>query len=840
MADNKQVVIEFVGDTTKLNASVQELNTNLKQVSSNRFDEINKNFAILEQGAKKSGVGAKELSDRFKELGVSIPEEAMKEYATQIQDVAVKSVALRTQLANAKQALFDLAEQGKKGTKEWNEQVIAVEKLATKMQNLNKAVAGLGSSTKVLSGLIDGARGVAAGFQLATVGMQAFGGSTKENEKAIKTLVQSMAVLQALQEVQLLLEEESAAMQLILKGQRLAGAAAVQLQTLAESEYVIVSKAAAVAQWALNAAMNANPVLLLVGAIGAAVAALLYFTRGTEEANEETKKFNEELGKLDDTFQNSFIKRQKLTGELNDFEAKQLEINTEASKKSLAIIQEYEKKKNAIRGKFAPEKEFTEMQRIEEQRTQLLTGIEKNREVEIENERLAWLDKLSDEESDKVSKSEKKKQEERKKAQQLEIELAIRNIELKRNLELKGSEEDLALFKQVQQKKFELAKLGGAGLSELKTLLAEQKQAYDEYYGAILLTKSNADKEAMAQLKANYNDEQKFIEDFMSHKLEIEAAFDSMSFEDFKSWEEKKRKEYKETADAEIAEGKRALAEAIEKGKAEVEAANAEGKEKLKLKQLAFQKALEIAQEVSDAIFEIEKNNRDATLDAELSRLDRQKEKELSNKHLTEAQKDALNKKFHKLEADAKLKAWKADQKAAETQAAIKMALGVVNAWATSSTWVEALIRSAAVLAIGGIEIGIIASQKPPQFAEGTKGTKVTPPGFKWVGEKGPELLHEPGGAKIITHPDSMKILENYNLPAMPSFTPPMPQAPEMSAQNLAVIQQGIDYDKLGTVIAKKLRENPQTVVNLDKGGFSLYLIEKGRNVEKLNNRYEG
>ena len=55
----------------------------------------------------------------------------------------------------------------------------------------------------------------------------------------------------------------------------------------------------------------------------------------------------------------------------------------------------------------------------------------------------------------------------------------------------------------------------------------------------------------------------------------------------------------------------------------------------------------------------------------------------------------------------------------------------------------------------------MVASQPIPQFA---KGTKNAPSGFKWVGEEGPELIHDGGGYPIITHRESMKILEKYNI----------------------------------------------------------------------------
>ena len=68
---------------------------------------------------------------------------------------------------------------------------------------------------------------------------------------------------------------------------------------------------------------------------------------------------------------------------------------------------------------------------------------------------------------------------------------------------------------------------------------------------------------------------------------------------------------------------------------------------------------------------------------------------------------------------------------------------------------------AAAAGVLGSVQLGIIAGQPLPQFA---KGTKNAPSGFKWVGEEGPELIHDGGGYPIITHRESMKILEKYNI----------------------------------------------------------------------------
>lgn len=60
--------------------------------------------------------------------------------------------------------------------------------------------------------------------------------------------------------------------------------------------FSIASTAASVAQWALNVAMNANPVMLVVTAIGALVAALVWFFTQTETGRQLWGQFTSFLG----------------------------------------------------------------------------------------------------------------------------------------------------------------------------------------------------------------------------------------------------------------------------------------------------------------------------------------------------------------------------------------------------------------------------------------------------------------------------------------------------------------------------------------------------------------
>ena len=113
---------------------------------------------------------------------------------------------------------------------------------------------------------------------------------------------------------------------------------------------------------------------------------------------------------------------------------------------------------------------------------------------------------------------------------------------------------------------------------------------------------------------------------------------------------------------------------------------------------------------------------------------------------------------FAKKSADLKRKSAQQSKDLRLFETIINTATGVISALASSPPNVP---QSIATGVAGGLQAALIASQPLPQFA---KGTKNAPEGFKWVGEEGPELIYDRGGYPIITHRESMKILEKYNI----------------------------------------------------------------------------
>lgn len=154
--------------------------------------------------------------------------------------------------------------------------------------------------------------------------------------------------------------------------------------------------------------------------------------------------------------------------------------------------------------------------------------------------------------------------------------------------------------------------------------------------------------------------------------------------------------------------------------------------------------SLQFAQSLSNSIAQIRNNA--------LTYEQQQLQQQLDSNLITREEYESKVRELEKQKAEN-------NKDSATFGAIINTALAVTRALAEEN-YFEALLMAAA----GAAEIAVIQSQPIPQFATGTKDA---PAGFKWVGEEGPELIYDQGGYPIITHRESMKILEKYNIPSI-------------------------------------------------------------------------
>jgi hypothetical protein len=321
--------------------------------------------------------------------------------------------------------------------------------------------------------------------------------------------------------------------------------------------------------------------------------------------------------------------------------------------------------------------------------------------------------------------------------------------------------------------------------------------------------------------------------------LKLKATKDKEAVDkDYKQNSENSEKEFNAFMEQIYADNEQAYADSIARKQA-MEKAN---------RQAAKDQAIASIQTIANAEFEIDKANRDAKLDADIDALEQRKENELKNKDLTEAQKLAIQTKYGKLEAEAKKKAWEAEQDAKKKQAIINGALAITNIWATygGTNPVLAGILTAASIISTATQVRVIDSQPVPKFAKGKNLDGYE--GMAIIGEAGRELrLDSDGSMKMynratLDHVNADSIILPNNLTEALLKT----NIPAMNLRNMnAVTKQNIsakldiDYKKLARTLGEELKNSQKVSVNIDEKGFETRIMNGISERRVIDNRYK-
>lgn len=365
----------------------------------------------------------------------------------------------------------------------------------------------------------------------------------------------------------------------------------------------------------------------------------------------------------------------------------------------------------------------------------------------------------------------------------------------------------------------DLKRIYGKEEADLKAQYAAlEAKGYNGTYESFLKEEKNKLDAAASFAKKKLDTEKAWLDTGLVSKQQIEDDYQQWlkthkegEFDDFVAIEQKKIDELKKKAD-----------------------------EKKALEQELNNAGIELASQAASTMMDIANTQRQAAFDNQMSQLQKEKEAELSNKKLTEAQKEAINKKYADKEKALKRKKFEDDKKAKIAEAVINAALGVTKLAATSPPPdPRFFIGLGMIAATTAMQIAKIATTPVPQFA---KGTRNAPPGFKWVGEQGPELINTPGGHAIITATDSNQlsaIFDKYGLPGLQ-----VPQFKAASVSNMLSYQSdktggsAIDYDEMGRSIARHLPEGTKVNINMDKDGVHAYVTRSNSRVNYNNNKF--
>lgn len=321
------------------NAELNKVATTLGEVSSDLRD-FTSLFTGIKKGAKEAGdsikpirkniddvvKGAKGLSDSFlegftegllatlEEAGVGLDEfkKSLEDagfsfgsFGDEAEDVDSKMVPLKKQLRDITLQLQQLELAGEDGSAQYQDLAEKAGKLRDAIRGVSDTINKIGDGEIAIRAIGEAAQGVVGGFAVAQGAMGLFGAESEELQKTLLKVNSAMAILQGLQQLSAIAQKESNLALGISVIQGRIKNAQLALEGALESKNVIVKGAATVAQYALNAAMAANPIGLVVVAIAGIIAALTAYIRITGTAAARTGALNAALAASNEGFEQS-------------------------------------------------------------------------------------------------------------------------------------------------------------------------------------------------------------------------------------------------------------------------------------------------------------------------------------------------------------------------------------------------------------------------------------------------------------------------------------------------------------------------------------------------------
>lgn len=213
----------------------------------------------------------------------------------------------------------------------------------------NQAISNAASDTRGFD-QIGGALQLAIdGFGLATGAAEMLGISSEDLAQIQTKLQAAIAASNAMQSIQNTLQAQSAVMQGVNLVQTRLRAAAENLHTAAKGKGVIATAALTAAQWAFNAAANANPIGLLVVAIVAAIAAVYGLVKAFQAffgpSDEALENYQKQKQALEDMCEanDKLIDRMKARGAMEAELLNQSLLNKQAEKEAADALFEQAK-----------------------------------------------------------------------------------------------------------------------------------------------------------------------------------------------------------------------------------------------------------------------------------------------------------------------------------------------------------------------------------------------------------------------------------------------------------------------------------------------------------------
>lgn len=298
MATNKQIEIDLLIKTAKSVKSTEAQKAVLLDI----YDALKK----VEKGST--------VFDTLSEAADGL-KQSLGGVNASFEDIYGNVQPLTSRLGELEDRMYELALAGQQNTQEFKDlqaEAIKMRKTIIDVDDSIDAFAQKGAKIQALSNIVSGLAG-AFGSAQAAVGL--LGGNTDGFEKSLLKLQQVMMIMQGVQEVSNLLTQKNVVFEGIANFNRGIAIKLIGAKTVATAQEAVATGTATVAQRALNLAMSANPIGLIIVAVTALVGAY-YALSGSitgviDKQEEQDKKleqsksvinsYNDAIAALNDT-----------------------------------------------------------------------------------------------------------------------------------------------------------------------------------------------------------------------------------------------------------------------------------------------------------------------------------------------------------------------------------------------------------------------------------------------------------------------------------------------------------------------------------------------------------
>jgi tape measure domain-containing protein len=380
----------------------------------------------------------------------------------------------------------------------------------------------------------------------------------------------------------------------------------------------------------------------------------------------------------------------------------------------------------------------------------------------------------------------------------------------------KRYEEELKYAELLKQQRILIGELYGDPIAKIgaeKAFLEEKLRLQKKYndLSAVdnkMFTKTEVTNTNLERLNA----EQDFNQQAKALRME--------NYKDVKKTEEEIRKERAKT----MQEG---VKNAIDANKA-IEANNAEMlRIIIRDEEQKRDKLFELGQTIVEGSFDLYQSR----LNKELTLLQKRYDTEVKLADGNQQKIDELTQQKEIKERELKMKQFRADQAAAASRVMFQLAQEVMK-YGVSNPPLAAFAGF-----IAAAQLGLIAAQPVPEFAEGTKG-KPFKGGKAMVGERGVEkvvtesgkVYFTPPTATLVDLPKGSQVIPNHALSKQEIYWGSMQSGRQASSGSPVVGE----IRELGSI----LKGLPITQLNMDERGFEKFIRTPRRTTKILNNRF--